>query len=98
MADQYLYVTVYSIDGIEHTLSGYADSAKEVEKSFKLIAGHRKIRVPDEEMKLLRIHFRVTPDEQAKIVAESSARNPDHTTTDPMLLHKPQSEVISFDQ
>lgn len=98
MADQYLYVTVFSIDGVEHTISGHSDTAKEVEKSFRLIAGHRKLRAPEEEMKLLRIHFRVTPDEQAKIVAESSAKNPDLATTDPMLLHKPQSEVIDFEK
>lgn len=97
MSDQYLYVTVYEIDGIEHTLSGYADNAKEVERSFNQIKGSLGVKAPDQEMKLKRIHFRVSPEEKQKIIEESIAKNPEHVTTDPMLLHKPQSEVIDFE-
>lgn len=99
MAEQYLYVAVFTISSegappIEHTMRGYTDDAATCKKHVQQIIDSMNSKIEGQEAKLLRIHFKVDHEESEKIIADSSAKNPDHVTTDPMLLHKPQSEVI----
>jgi hypothetical protein len=96
--EQFQYVAVFTIDGVEHTLRGYSDSAEICKAHLQQIFDHRNGTVEGEEAKLVRIHFKVTNEEAEKVIAESSAKNPDQTTTNPLLLHRPQSEVIEMNQ
>lgn len=96
--EQFLFVAVFEIDGIEHTMRGFADTASLAKERAEWVVDHMNATIEGQEATLRRIHFRVTREESEKLIADSSAKNPDHVTTNPLLLHKPQAEVLEINQ
>jgi hypothetical protein len=91
-----LYVARFTIDGVEHTFSGYAVSKAEAVEKLGYVVSARNANIPGEDTKLGVVEFGVTPEYADKVAKEVAAKNPNgtvatdlHPDAANLLLHNP---------
>lgn len=95
-----LFVAVFTIDGVPHAMRGFAVNEKTATLHVGRIIKSRNANVPDEETKLEKLHFDITPQEAKAIENQVRESQPEDMTIETLapnqpakLLHKSVSDL-----